>query len=347
MNGIMHRFIGLFVAFLLVCAGLLMADKAKAQAAPPIKLRVATHDSFSISPGLIQQFEREHHAVIERIALGDAGEMINKLILTRSNPIADVAYGIDNINQSKAAKAKLFMPFTPLTPSRLAMDGGLVAIDYGWVTVNVHPSALQSPLPKTLQELTNTTYRNTLVVQNPATSSPGLAFLLATRAHFGKEKMWEFWRALKANGVKVTQGWSAAYQVAFSKQGGAYPMVISYHSSPTAEWFYSDPKPTAYPTANLWLEGSYFLQVEGAGVMQGTPHPKLAQAFIEFLLSPSVQADLQTKMWMFPANPHVPLDPVFNNAIDTKALPPLPSAIPTLLWEETQILISQWNDIFR
>ena len=63
-----------------------------------------------------------------------------------------------------------------------------------------------------------------------------------------------YWKKLKANGVKVVDGWEQAYNEEFSGSAGGKkakadrPLVVSYASSPPAEVIYADPKPTTAPT---------------------------------------------------------------------------------------------------
>ena len=92
--------------------------------------------------------------------------------------------------------------------------------------------------PASLDDLVDPAYAGTLVVENPATSSPGLAFLLATVAEYGEEGWQDYWRALRANGVEVAAGWEEAYYGSFSGSAGSTgsrPIVVSYASSPPAE----------------------------------------------------------------------------------------------------------------
>lgn len=177
-----------------------------------------------------------------------------------------------------------------------------------------------------------------LAVQNPATSSPGLAFLLATVKHFGPEKAWTWWKAMKDNGLKVTRGWNDAYYTEFTRAGGKYPIVVSYASSPAAEVFYSEKKITESPTANLFLPGSTFLQLEGVGILKGTKQRELARRFVDFMLSPEVQADFPTRMWVYPAREGVKLDPVYQHAQTPQGVTALGAAeirMNAQIWTDT------------
>lgn len=292
---------------LLSLTTLSMADLAQAQA--PVPLRVLTHSSFDLPKELLAQFEKNAGVKLQIVKAGDAGEMTNKLILTKAKPIADVVYGIDNTLLPRALAAGVIEPYTGPAAQRAAavtMDGGVVPVDYGYVTLNIDKAWFAKKglaLPASLDDLAKPAYAKLLVVQNPATSSPGQAFLFATIAGLGEQGAFDWWGRMRGNGVKVVKGWTEAYYTEFTRNGGTRPIVVSYASSPAAEVFYSKEKITESPTANLFLKGGVFRQVEGVALVKGG-NPAAREAagqFIEFLRSAPVQQALQTTMWMVPA----------------------------------------------
>ncbi|MDN0084059.1 thiamine ABC transporter substrate-binding protein [Crenobacter sp. SG2305] len=288
------------------------------------ELRVLTHDSFELPKPLLAQFEKQAGVKLSIIKAGDAGAMVNKLILTRANPIADVAYGIDNSLVGKAAAAGVIEPYAPADKALQSLPDGVVSIDYGYVTLNIDKAWFAKhgkPLPSSLDALTTPAYKDLLVVPNPATSSPGLAFLSANVQSMGEDKAFAFWARLRDNGVKVAKGWSEAYYTDFSRNGGSRPIVVSYATSPAAEVFYSKQKLTESPTANLNLPGGVFQQVEGAALIKGGGEREAARKFIDFMRSTPVQQALQTTMWMYPVNPAAAIDPVFKHADKPGAVP--------------------------
>lgn len=298
---------------------LLLALAASALCASADELRVMTHSSFSLPKERLAEFEKISGVKLAIIKGGDAGEMLNKLILTRANPVADVVFGIDNTLIGKANAAGVLEASSSRVGNSVAAAKlpGAVAIDYGYVTLNIDKAWFAKsklPLPTSLDELTRPAYKDLLVVQNPATSSTGLAFLLATIAGKGEDGAFKWWQQLRDNGLKVSKGWSEAYYTDFSRNGGTRPLVVSYATSPAAEVFYSKDKLSESPTANLLLAGGVFMQVEGAAKIKGGKQPQAAQQFIDFLRSDGVQKDLQTKMWMYPAVEGVALEPVFRHA---------------------------------
>ena len=280
-------------------------------AAPPT-LRVLTHASFDVPKPLLDEFEKTAGVKLSIVKAGDAGEMLNKLILTRANPIADVVYGIDNALAGKALAAEVLAPYAgpaATAPSAASLPSPLVPVDFGYVTLNADKVWFAKKglaLPTTLQDLTLPAYKNLLVVQHPATSSPGMAFLQASIAGLGEEQAFKWWGALRANGVKVVKGWTEAYYTEFTRNGGTRPIVVSYATSPAAEVFYSKEKITEPPTASLNLAGGVFRQVEGVGLVKGGNQRDAALKFVDFMRSDPVQQALQTDMWMFPADATVP-----------------------------------------
>ena len=287
----------------------LVALSPALMAQTPTPLRVLTHSSFDLPKELLAQFEKAAGAKLQIVKAGDAGEMTNKLILTKAKPIADVVYGIDNTLLPRALAAGVIEPYTGPASQRTAavpLDGGLVPVDYGFVTLNIDKAWFAKKglaLPASLDDLAKPAYAKLLVVQNPATSSPGQAFVFATIAGLGEEGAFKWWGQMRGNGVKVVKGWTEAYYTEFTRNGGTRPIVVSYATSPAAEVFYSKEKITESPTANLFLKGGVFRQVEAVALVKGG-NPAAREAagkFIEFLRSAPAQQALQTTMWMYPA----------------------------------------------
>ncbi len=311
---------------LLLAAGWLVGCAAAPDAAAPTatpgseRLIVMTHDSFSVSEAVIAEFERMTGAQVEILPAGDTGSALNKAILSKDAPLADVFFGVDNTFMSRALAAGIFAPYDSPAAAALPADvrldatGRLHPVDVGYVMINYDREALRAAgltPPTTLEELTEPRWRGQLIVQNPATSSPGLAFLLTTIAHFGEDGWREYWRALRANDVLVTDGWEDAYYTQFSGSSGAgpRPLVVSYGSSPAAEVYFSEGALSEPPTANLDVPA--FRQIEFVGILAGTPRRALAERFVDYMLGPTFQADIPLQMWVWPAAPDAPLPDVF------------------------------------
>ncbi|GIK72839.1 MAG: ABC transporter substrate-binding protein [Chloroflexota bacterium] len=310
-------------------------------AATPTPLVLASHNSFSISEEVLTAFEAEHNATVQVLTLGDAGEALNKIILSKDAPLADLFFGVDNTFLSRALAADIFEPYTsPLLeqiPDELEMDPEhrLSPVDYGFVNLNADSEWFEAagiPLPQTLEELADPTYRGLLVVQNPATSSPGLAFLLATIDYFGEDGYLDFWRSLKANDVLVTDGWSDAYFSHFTVGSGGEgdrPLVVSYSTSPPADVVYATDGRTEPASVNIFPPGSAFRQIEFVGVLKGAAQPELARRFIDFMLDVQFQSDIPLQMFVYPANPNAALPDLFVQFAQTPADPVIfdPTAI--------------------
>ncbi len=285
------------------------------------EITVMTHDSFSVSKGVVAIFEKREQVKIRFLKAGDAGAALNQAILSKNNPLADVFYGVDNTFISRALNAGVFTAYqSPLLrniPDELKLDtqDRLLPVDFGDVCLNYDKKWFRKKgiqPPQDLETLVDPRYKNLTVVENPATSSPGLAFLMATVGRFGEKGYRDYWKKLKNNGVLVTKGWQEAYWGSFSAASkGNRPIVVSYASSPPAEVFYAKKKPAEAPTAAVTSPGSCFRQIEFAGILKGTHKLKLAQKLIDFMLDTDFQEDIPLQMFVFPSNRNARLPQVF------------------------------------
>lgn len=286
-------------------------------------LVLASHDSFNVSEEVLAQFETENNVKLQVLALGDAGEALNKVILSKDAPLADLFFGVDNTFLSRALAADIFEPYASpqlaQIPADLQLDAEhrLLPVDVGYVNLNADAGYFTEhnlPLPQSLEDLTKPEYKSLLVVFNPATSSPGLAFLLATISHFGQDGYLAFWQGLRDNDVLITNGWSEAYYDHFtvgSGGSGDRPIVVSYTTSPPADVLYATDGRTEPASVNLNLAGGVFRQIEFVGLLKGAKQPALAQKFIDFMLSQSFQTDVPLQMFVYPAVAETPLPELF------------------------------------
>jgi thiamine transport system substrate-binding protein len=284
-------------------------------------LRVMAHDSFTLDAALVRTFEETHGVKVRFLKAGGTGAALNQAILSRGKPMADVFYGVDNTFMGRALAADIFEPHASAllesVPEALKMDASfrLLPVAHGDVCLNYDKAWFAERKlapPESLADLLKPAYKNLLVVQNPATSSPGLGFLLATVATFGEEGYLDFWKGLRANGVKVVSSWKEAYWGHFTAASkGDRPLVVSYASSPAAEVHFSDKKPEESPTAAITAPGTGFRQVEFAGILKGTAVPDLAALWLDWMLDLPVQESIPLAMFMFPANEKAALPEVF------------------------------------
>lgn len=333
---------------------LLIAGCGTPTPSAPRELRVMTYSSFDISEETVTAFEEAHNVTLQFLDAGDTGQMLNQAILNKDNPPADVMYGLDNTFLSRALEEGIFVAYEPenlkYVPERLHLDATYhaVPIDYGDVCLNYDKAYLEAhdlPAPQSLQDLTEPQYEGMLVVENPASSSPGLAFLIATIGTLGQERYLDFWDDLRANDVLVVEDWSTAYYNEFS--GGAMaegirPLVVSYATSPAAEVYFSEGELEAPPTGAVTAPGTCFRQVEFVGILKNGQHRDLAEAFVEFVLSDTFQSDIPLHMWVFPANSEVELPPVFQD-FAVEAQDPVQLSLETI-GENREAWITAWSD---
>lgn len=310
---------------------------------------VLTHDSFDMDEAVVASFTDRTGIEVQFVPLGDAGTLVNQAVLTKDAPQGDVLFGVDNTFLSRAIDEELFIAYESdrlgVVDESLILDPQhrVTPIDVGDVCLNVDVAWFADhdlPIPGDLADLTDERYRGLLVVQNPATSSPGLAFLLATIERFGTEGYLTFWSQLRDNDVLVTDGWSTAYYEEFTLAGGGErPIVVSYASSPAAEVFFADPQPDVAPTAVAG--GTCYRQIEFAGILAGTDQLEASQQVIDFMLSVEFQQAIPLTMWVYPVASDAALPPVF------EAHAELPDDVfaldPALVGEQRETWIEAWT----
>ncbi len=338
-----------------VLATLLPTDLPPAAPVPPSgeprSLTVMTHDSFAASEGVIREFEKANNVKITFLKSGDAGAALSKAILSKDAPLADVFYGVDNTFLSRAVDAGIFEPYgSPMLaniPAEFNLDlkNRAVPIDYADVCINYSQAFFSKnslAVPTSLDDLLRPEYNGMLVVQNPATSSPGLAFLLATIQKYGDPGYLDYWKALKANGLVVVDGWETAYYTNFSGSSGAgpQPMVVSYSTSPAAEVVFATTQLDNSPTASITSPGTCFRQIEFVGILTGTKNRDLAEKFVDFMLDVPFQEDMPLNMFVYPVNNQASLPEVF-----TKFAAPAtqPAGVPDTLSSLRDTWIEAWT----
>ena len=325
-----------------------------AQAVPtprPTTITLMTHDSFAVSKSVLAAFTKQTGITVKVLPSGDAGAALNQAILTKSHPLGDVFFGVDNTFLSRALSAGIFEPYAPAAlsnvPAQYQLDTShrLTPIDHGDVCINYDKrwfAKQKLAVPTKLTDLVKPAYKGLLVVENPATSSPGIAFELATIAKFGTNGWRPYWSKLRNNGVKVDDGWESAYDGDFSQgaNAGTYPLVVSYASSPPAAVYYSKPQPKTSPVGTML--SSCFRQVEFAGVMRGTSHLSAARKLVDFMLTAQFQSDIPLQMFVFPVRDGTKLPVVFTKFADVAATP---LSLPARqIGAQRDRWINQWTD---
>lgn len=344
------RAVGAVVAAGVVTTGCTLVDGAEEESEGPVTVTLVTHGSWAAPEEVLDAFERRSGIQLRVLPEGDAGELTNKLVLTKDDPIGDVAFGVDSTFATRALAEDVFESYTSPEsdrgPQRYAIDPEhrLSAVDVGDVCVNIDTEWFAEqdiPEPETLADLTDSQYEGLLVVENPATSSPGLSFLLATIAEFGDPGWQDYWQQLADNDAQVTSGWTEAYTQEFSGSSGAgpRPIVVSYASSPASE-IGDDGRPRTKA-----LLDTCYRQVEYAGVLAGTEHPEEAREVVDFLLSQEFQATVADTMFVYPTREGVALPSAW---ADAAPLPDDSAALPgEQVAENRERWIKEWRALLE
>ncbi len=345
---------------LILCVMLLSLLTACTSKRAEKTLTVMTHDSFAVSEDVVKSFESQNEVKLVFVKSGDTGSALNRAILTKGSPQADVFYGVDNTFLSRAVKEGIFEPYSSPLLSEVSEDfkdnlaGVVTPIDYGDVCINYDKAFFTShnlAVPQSLDDLLKPEYgpmqtgAGLLVVENPATSSPGLAFLLATIAEYGEDGYLDYWRSLKENGVVIVNDWDTAYYTNFSASSGKglQPMVVSYASSPAAEVIYASTSITESPTASITAPNTCWRQIEYAGILKGTKNSALAKKFINFMLDVQFQEDMPLQMFVYPVNINASTPPEFEKYAQVASEPA--RLDPVLISEKRDQWIRDWTEV--
>ncbi|MDJ0039373.1 thiamine ABC transporter substrate binding subunit [Pantoea allii] len=267
-------------------------------AAKPV-LTVYTYDSFSADwgpgPAVKKAFEAQCDCELKFVALEDGVSLLNRVRMEGKNSKADVVLGLDNNLVQAAAQTGLFAK-SDVDTSKLQLPDGwkdttFVPFDYGYFAFVYNKNTLKNP-PTSLKELVESPEKWRVIYEDPRTSTPGLGLLLWMQKVYG-DKAPEAWQKLAKKTVTVTKGWSEAYGL-FLK--GESDLVLSYTTSPA--YHIIEEKKDNYAAAPF-AEGHY-LQVEVAARLANSKQPKLAQQFMEFMVTPAFQNTIPTGNWMYP-----------------------------------------------
>jgi len=279
-------------------------------------LVIYAYDSFVSEWGpagkVIPKFEQKYGVKVQLISAGDAGQVLNRAILEKKKPKADIVMGIDNNLLAKALDADVLEPYKSsniyLIPDNLIFDKTyhVTPFDHGYFAIVYDSLRLKNP-PQSMDDLLKPEHRDKIILEDPRTSSPGLGFLLWTIAVYGEDGYLEFWKKLMPNILTITEGWDTAYGLFTS---GEAPMVLSYTTSPAYHVEYED---TTRYRAAIFREGNY-LQIEGMGILKGAKNRATAQKFLDFMVTEDFQGEIPLTNWMFPVNPRVKLPDSFKYA---------------------------------
>ncbi len=322
--------------------------------AAPDSLTLIAHDSFAGTAeeaGSFEPFTAETGIQVEIIAAGDAGSLVNQAILTKDNPLADVLFGVDDTFLSRALNEEIFTKheageIDKVDPNLIDREFRVTPIDFGDVCLNYDKAWFDQTsiqVPTRLDDLRANLYAQHLTVEHPATSSPGLAFMLATIDEFGEEGWIDYWADLRDSGVNVVSDWDSAYYGEFTRYGGNSSMVVSYASSPPAEVIFAEEPLDTAPTGVI--EDGCYRQVEYAGVLDGTEYPEAAGQLIDFMLSVEFQETIPLNWFVFPVNEDADLPPEF---VEHTVIPAEPTKFAaSYIAENRDRWINEWIQVME
>jgi thiamine transport system substrate-binding protein len=275
------------------------------------ELVIWTYDSFNSEwgpgPEVARVFEEKTGIKITWVSPGDAGEIVSRLLLEGRGANADIILGVDQNLAPRVLGSGLLEAYRPVgaenISSELVLDTGfrLTPFDYSYFAIVYDSEKLPAP-PRSLEELTAPQYRQSLILLDPRTSSPGLGFFGWVKEVYGSS--WQdYWRRLRPSILTVAEGWSSGYGL-FTR--GEAPMVLSYTTSPAYHLEYED---TEQYKAAIFTDG-HALQIEAAGLLAAAKNKDNAKLFLDFMLSNDFQNIIPLTNWMYPVT-DIPLPSSF------------------------------------
>ncbi len=284
-------------------------------------LTIYAYDSFvsyGLSAKVIPMFEKMYNCKVRVVTSGDAADVLSKLIFEKNHPKADIILGIDQSLLSKAKDAGVLIPYKPSTISNIEnkdlifdKDFYVTPYDYGAIAIIYDSTKIKNP-PERLHDLAEEErnpkgedWERGFIIEDPRTSSTGMMFFQYIYTIYGDDCI-NFWDNFKKNILTVTKGWDEAFSL-FTQ--GEAPFMVSYATDPA--YFYYTKKETKYKV--LQLKNGFAVQIEGAGIVKGTKHLKLAKKFIDFMLTKSFQENIPLTQWMYPVI-NVPLPKCYKYA---------------------------------
>ncbi|WP_439033152.1 thiamine ABC transporter substrate-binding protein [Gordonia terrae] len=304
------------------------------------QVTLLTHDSFELPESVLDAFRQDTGLTLKIVRSGDAGQLASTVSLTPGAPKGDAVYGIDNTFASRPIEAGALEPYASPAAAEgaaeYAVPGAgdqLTAIDRGDVCLNVDNTWFEQRSlapPASFRDLTRPEYAAQTVLMDPSTSSPGTAFMLTTVGALGNG--WQdYWKQVIGGGATVVSGWEIAYNQLFSagEGRGDKPIVLSYASSPAAT-----------PGTSALLD-SCFPQVEYVGILKGTRNSTGARKLVDFMLSPTVQKELPSSMYVYPVQRDTPLPEGWPARAEVPAW--MASLPPATIADNREMWLDQWR----
>lgn len=301
-------------------------------------LTVYTYDSFIADwgpgPKLVEAFEADCQCRVDMRGVTDALNLLTRLRFEGENTDADVIVGLDNNTIAEADSLEIIaehnvdlttldMPIEWASKTFIPFDYGYFSFVYDTDNENIKTE------PNSFAEFLKSD--NTLIIQDPRTSTPGLGLVSWIQKLYGDQAS-DVWKQLNDRIVVISPGWGEAYSL-FLQGDGDY--VLSYTTSPG--YHLIEEGDDTYRAA-IFEEGHY-LQIEVAAMTTSTDQPALAQDFLQFLVSPEAQSIIAQGNWMYPVAPPKPALP---ENYPTKPDVPSLTFSPEEVFENRATWIEDW-----
>jgi thiamine transport system substrate-binding protein len=279
----------------LLLIGLIACKKEKSAG-----LVIWTYDSFNSEwgpgPEVSKVFEEKTGVKISWVSHGDAGEIVSRLIQEGDNANADIILGFDQNMASRVLNSGLLEAYRPKGAENIFgelvidADFRITPFDYSYFAI-VYDSEMTANPPQSLEDLTSPQFKQSLILIDPRTSSPGLGFFAWVKNSYGAD--WQdYWRRLQPSILTIANGWSSAYGL-FTR--GEAPMVLSYTTSPGYHLQYEQ---TERYKAAIFEDG-HVMQIEAAGLLKTAKNKGNAKKFLDFMLGPDFQNIIPLTNWMY------------------------------------------------
>ena len=280
-------------------------------------LTIVTYDIIAITDDVLNEFTNQTGVQVEMIRTDDAGGILEHLLLTKDNPQADLALGLDNTYLQTAFQFDLLAEHGAQIPvldskATIPYNGNkAVPFDQGYICLNADTQALSDnnlSFPTTLEELTAPEWKGKTAFPSPVTSSPGRAFMVASIDYFEQQSSdttaFDWWADMADNDAIFTTGWTEAYETHYTGGFGIWNeghigdawLTVSYCHSPGVEAFYGG---NSTISAAVDIDFASFSQVEYAASVNGGGSKNAVNAFIEFLLTDEVNTNMPENNWMY------------------------------------------------
>jgi thiamine transport system substrate-binding protein len=285
---------------------------------------------------VFQPFEQAHHVRIELEC--PSGTLLSTLVAQAGSPGADLVIGLDEITTPVAEADHLLVPYAPpglvnVSPeivAELSPDEAAVPYEYGYLGIDYNSTFAASTdgaiAHATLPDFTNnSTWAQGLLTENPESDITGEEFLVWQIEYYENvlHENWEsFWSDLWSEGLPdPATDWGTAFGE-FSSPGGP-PMVVSYTTDPA--YAAANGEGGQYNSTVSWWNGTEYgwRTIYGMGIVRGTTHLALDQAFEDWFLNGTVQSQIPENEWEYPANSTVPWPAVFDASVDPADIVPL------------------------